>query len=1043
MNLSEPFIRRPVATSLLAIGLFLLGIFSYRRLPVAPLPRVDYPTLSVSAALPGADPGTMASAVATPLERRLGQIAGVSEMTSTSAAGSTTISLQFDMNRSITGAQKDVQAAIQAARGDLPPALPIPPYSRRMNAGDSPIMILALVSSVMEPHRLYELADTIVAQRISQIEGVSMASISGSAKSAVRVRLNPGALASAGLGMADVRNAILSAGAHLPKGVLEDGGVRWTIEANDQLANATDYAGIVVSQKDGAVLTLGDLGEVTDGVENTRLAGWSRLTPAVVIIVYKQPDANIIETVDRIRAVMPQIQEWLPASVELKVESERTKTIKASVRDVQQSLVVSVILVMLVMLLFLRRLAPTIIASVTVPLALAGTFAGMRAADYSLDNLSLMALTIAVGFVVDDAIVVIENIVRFIEKGERPFQAALKGARQVGFTVVSITVSLIAVFIPLLFMGGLIGRLMNEFAVTLSMAVVVSAVISLTLTPTLCARWLKVKGSEEHGVVGRLAESLQNGMVRIYAWSLGGLLRHAWAGLLLFSGTIWMTVDMYGRVQKGLFPQQDTGMLMCSVEASQDISFPAMITLHERVTRVICEDPAVDTVSGMVGSSLHSGAANSGRMFIALKPFEERGEPADAVVARLRKATSVVPGVRAFTMAMQDIRMGSRSSKSMYQYTLQGPDLAELNEAAPRVLAALRGLPELRDVNSDQQSGGLKMNVVVDRAAAAHLGVSMADVDNVLYDAFGQRQVATIYKRFNQHRVVMEVDEDHLGDPAVLDRVQVKSALGKLVPLSAFARFERTNALLSVTHQGQFPCVTLSFNVAPNGSLGSAMEAIGRAMEELGLPESVSGSFQGTAQIFQESLRTMPMLTLWALLAVYVVLGILYESLLHPLTILSTLPSAGLGALWALQMRGYELSLVSFIGIILLMGIVKKNAILMVDFAIDETRQGASGREAILEAARVRFRPIVMTTLAALVGSLPLAMGTGVGSEMRRPLGVAVVGGLIVSQVLTLYTTPVVYLVVERVRVWLQQWMRRPHAAWRRAKGGAEDAPVS
>jgi hydrophobe/amphiphile efflux-1 (HAE1) family protein len=1027
MNLSEPFIRRPVGTSLLSLGMLLLGIVAYHLLPVAPLPRVEFPVVQVSASLPGADPATMASSVAAPLERRLGQIPGVSEMTSVSTIGNVSVTLQFELNRSLSSASKDVQAAIQAAGADLPPTLPFPPTYRRYSPTDSPVMIMALTSDLLSLNRLYELADTVLGQRLSQVEGVSQTAISGSSKSAVRVRMNPGALALAGLSMEDVRSAIALSNVRLPKGSLDSGDQTFTLETNDQIADPDDYRALVVAQKNGRPVTLGDLGEVFESVENSRVGAWSGTTPAILVSVYKQADANVIQTVDGIRAVLPQLQAWLPPTAKLQVLSDRTRTIRGSVEEVQKSMLLSVGLVVLVMLAFLRRAWPTFIASITVPMALAGTFGGMYLLDYSLDNLSLMALTISVGFVVDDAIVVIENIFRFLEEGCSPWEAALHGARQIGFTVVSITISLIAVFIPLLFMGGLIGRLFHEFAVTLSLAVAVSAVVSLSLTPSLCARFLKAHtGETRANFFQRGLEAVLGFFQRAYEVSLRFALRHQVVMLLLTVASVVLSIRIYQRIPKGFFPQQDSGMLMATVETAPDTSFSAMSAIQLRAAKIVMEDPGVASVSSYIGASHFGGAGNSGRMFISLKPLEERGVSGDAIAARIRRQAASIEGARVFLMGMQDVRVGGRSAKSMYQYSLQSPDLTELNEWAPRILAALRKLPQLRDVTSDLVTGGLKTNIVVQRDAAARLGVNLSEIDATLYDAFGQRLVSTIYKRYNQHRVVLELDGPFLENPSSLDQIFVRSTNGPMVPLQSVARVQTSTAQLAVTHQGQFPSITISFNLAPDTSLGAATEQISEAIAEMQLPESVRGSFQGTAQVFQSSLSTLPMLTVWALVAVYLVLGILYESLLHPLTILSTLPSAGLGALLALQLYGYELSIVSFIGIILLMGIVKKNAIMMVDFAIDARRNTPEMNpfDAIFTACATRFRPITMTTLAALFGSLPLAIGSGVGSELRRPLGVAIVGGLIVSQILTLYTTPVVYLLLEKIGAWTRKGLQ-------------------
>jgi multidrug efflux pump len=1032
MNLSEPFIRRPVGTSLLAAGVLLLGAVAYYFLPVAPLPKVDFPTISVSAQEPGVDPQTAASSLAAPLERRFAQIAGVSEITSVSSLGGSSITIQFDLNRDINGAARDVQSAINAASGELPSGLPQPPSYRKVNPSDAPVMVLAMTSDALPLSQVYNLADQIIGQRISQVEGVSQVVIGGGAKSAVRVQMNPVALASMGLSLEDIRTTLSQANVLSPKGAFDGEQQRFVIASNDQLTHADQYLPIIVAQHNGAAVPLRDVGTAIDAQENRDQAGLFNNKRAVLLVIFKQPDANVVRTTDQIHAILPQLRTWLPPSVHLDVMSDRTITIRSSVRDVQLTLVITMALVVMVMFLFLRRFWPTFISGVTMPLALAGTFGVMWLCGYSLDNLSLMALTVSTGFVVDDAIVVIENIVRFIEKGEPPLQAALKGARQIGFTVISISLSLIAVFIPLLFMGGLIGRLFHEFAVTLSVAILVSLVVSLTLTPMLCGQFLKAEDrSRRRGLIDRLSERGFNAMHNFYERTLKWVLQHEYTMLIVTAAVIVATIYLYFIVPKGFFPQQDTGQMTGTTEAAQDISFEAMKEKQEEVVKIVMADPAVQAVGSFFGGGAFGAALNNGRMFISLKAKgigkDERKDEAGIVIARLRQKLAKIPGAQLFLQPNQDIRVGGRMSKGLYQYALTDQNIDELNSWAPKLVEKLRHYPQLKDVTSDQQFRGLQETVVIDRDAAARLGIQPQAVDSTLYSAFGQRQVSIIYTQQNQYHVILEVDPKFQLDPTSLDKIYVKSPSGNQVPLSTIAHFQLDNTPLSVQHQGQFPCITISFNTAPGVSLGEATQIIQRAAKELGMPSTIRGNFAGTAQVFQSSLATEPLLILTALIAVYIVLGMLYESLIHPLTILSTLPSAGLGALLGMLVTGNELSIVSIIGIILLIGIVKKNAIMMVDFALDaERHEGLTPEQSIYQACLVRFRPIMMTTLAAMFGALPLALGMGIGSEPRKPLGVAIVGGLIVSQILTLYTTPVIYLALDQLR---QRRKKRPSPA--------------
>ena len=1014
MNISAPFIRRPIGTSLMAIALLMAGALAFNFLPVAPLPQVEFPVISVGASLPGASPETMASAVATPLERQFGRIAGVNQMTSTSQLGSTSIVLQFDLNRNIDAAGRDVQAAINAARSQLPANLPGNPSYRKVNPADAPILILALTSDIITLPQMYDAADSILSQKLAQIEGVGQVFAGGGAKPAVRAEVNPTLLNKLGVGLDTVRTALTSANANIPKGELADPVNAWTVDANDQIFLADQYRRLIVSYNNGAPVRLGDVATVSDSVEDIRNIGLSGGKPAVLIIVFRQPGANIIATVDRVRAALPQLKSSISPAIDVSVVLDRTTTVRASVHDIEATLLISVFLVILVVFAFLRTFRATLIPSVAVPLSLVGTFGVMYLLGYSLDNLSLMALAISTGFVVDDAIVVLENITRHIEEGVAPVQAAFLGAREIGFTVLSMSTSLVAVFIPILMMGGIVGRLFREFAVTLSVAIAVSLLVSLTVTPMMCAKFLRSADKEKHGRIYRFSEKFFDTILSLYSRSLKVVLRHQPLTLLITIATAALSVYLYIIVPKGFFPQQDTGRIQGAVQAAQDISFAAMKEKMTQFVTLIVKDPAVETVVGFAGGNT---SANQGRMFITLKPLAERKISADQVIGRLRRKLSVVPGATLFMQSAQDLTIGGRQSQAQFQYTLQGENLDDLNHWAPLLLDKLRKLPELRDVNTDQQDKGLEATVIIDRDTASRLGVDAAQIDSALYDAFGQRQVSIMYKPLNQYHVVMEVAPEFSESTEALQNIYVRASNGTAVPLSSFAHFGPSNTPLAVSHQGQYPAVTLSFNLAPNVSLGEATEAINNAQRSINFPTTIDASFQGTAAAFQSSLASEPLLILAALVTVYIVLGVLYESYIHPITILSTLPSAGVGAILALLLTHSELNVMGLIGIILLIGIVKKNAIMMIDFALETERKGKDSGESIYEACIRRFRPIMMTTMAALLGGLPLALGTGTGSELRRPLGITIVGGLIMSQALTLFTTPVIYLYLDRLRL--------------------------
>jgi hydrophobe/amphiphile efflux-1 (HAE1) family protein len=1020
MNISAPFVARPIATSLLMGGIFLVGLVVYPLLPVAPLPQVDFPTVTVSASLPGASPETMASSVATPLEYQFAEISGLSQMTSTNVLGNTQITLQFDLNRNIDAAAQDVQTGIDAAGGQLPKTLPTPPTYRKVNPADSPILILAVHSDVLPVTAVDDFAENILAQQISQIPGIAQVSIGGQQKPAVRVQVDPVKLAALGLQMEDVAGVIAAATVDAPKGSINGPARSLTIYDNDQLLKAEPWNDVVVAYKNGAPIRIRDIGVAVDGPENRLLTAWQNGRKGILLLVNKQPGANVIDAERRVETLLPRAMQSIPASVKVDIVANRTTTIKAAVEDVEFTLALTIALVVMVIFLFLRNAWATIIPGITVPLALLGTAAMMYVLNYSLDNLSLMALTIAVGFVVDDAIVMLENVYRYIEAGMTPLDATLKGSREIGFTILTISVSLVAVFIPLLLMGGIIGRLFREFAITMTMTIVVSAFVALTLSPTMCALFLR---DEKHAQHGRAYLAVERGFERLLAWYTRGLdfaLDHRRATLTVFLITVAATALLYVEIPKGFFPQQDTGIISGLSDAPQDISFDEMVRRQHALLDVVAKDPDVASYGTGLGGNR---PVNNGFVVIGLKPRSERSASADQIIARLRPQLAKVPGATLFMQAAQDLNVGGRTSRTQYQYTLQDSDINELNQWAPKLLARLQALPLLRDAASDQQTSSGMLSLEIDRDQAARFGIQPAAIDQALYDAFGQRQAAQFFTQANSYHVVLEITPALQQDPASLEKLYLKSPLtGQMVPLSAMTRYDtRRVTYLSINHQGQFPAVTLSFNLAPGAALGDAVDAINKVSAQMRLPATITGSFQGTAQAFQSSLKSQPYLILAALVAVYIILGMLYESYVHPLTILSTLPSAGLGALLILLVFHIDLSVMALIGIILLIGIVKKNGIMMVDFAIQaEREQRLSPHDAIRQACLLRFRPIMMTTMAALLGALPLALGTGTGSELRRPLGYTMVGGLIVSQALTLFTTPVVYLYLERLSQWLR-----------------------